>query len=103
MATTQTGRITVTAADRRDDDVASKPAGAAPAFAIAPIARQPVLQSMARHDAFFVAQLIAMAQHGPQMRILRHAAPRIAHAAYHSASEHIQGNAQTGLRVMRVI
>jgi hypothetical protein len=37
-----------------------------------------------RHDAFFVAQLIAMAQHSPQTRALRRASPQDAQTAYDS-------------------
>jgi hypothetical protein len=102
MATTQTGSISVAAADRRnDDDVATKPGGAAPASAIVPLERQPVSQS--RHDAFFVTQLIATAQHSPQTRVLRRAEPQVAHAAYRSTSGQKRDGAQTAPRLLRVV
>ena len=102
MATTQTGRIGVAAADRRND-VATKAGGAAPVSAIVPVEHQPVLQSMARHDAFFVTQLIAMAQHSSRTRVLRRAEPQVAHAAYHSTGGQKQDRAQTAPRLLRVV
>ena len=103
MATTQTGSIGVAAADWRNDDVATKPGVAAPVSAIVPLERQPVSQSMARHDAFFVTQLIAMAQRSPQTRVLRRAEPRVAHAAYQSTSGQKRDGAQTAPRLLRVV
>jgi hypothetical protein len=47
--------------------------------------------------------LIAIAQHSPQTRVLRRAAPQVAHAAYHSTSERDPGRAQTGPRLLRVV
>jgi hypothetical protein len=103
MATTQTGRIGVATTDRRDDDVATKPGGAAPAFAIVPVERPPVSRVMARHDAFFVTQLIAMAQRSPETRVLRYAEPRVAHAAYQSTRGQKRDGAQTAPRLLRVV
>jgi hypothetical protein len=103
MKIAETGRIAAIAADARDDDIATRPAGATPVSVIAPVERPPVSRSMARHDAFFVTQLIAMAQHSPQTRVLRRATPQVAQAAYHSTGEQNQGNAQTSLRLLRVV
>jgi hypothetical protein len=103
MKIAETGRIAAIAADARDDDIATRPAGATPLSVIALVERPPVSRSMTRHDAFFVAQLLAMAQHGPQARVLRRDAPQVARAAYNSTSEQAQGNAQTGSRLLRVV
>jgi hypothetical protein len=103
MATTQAGRIGVATTDRRDDDIATKPGGVAPASAIVPVERPPVSRVIARHDAFFVTQLIAMAQRSPQTRVLRRAEPQAAHAAYHSTSGQKRDGAQTAARLLRVV
>ena len=102
MIIAATGRISVNADAVRDDDSATISAGTALVPIIAPVERPPVSRSMARHDAFFVTQLIAMAQHSPQTRVLRRAAPQVAQAAYHSTNEQNQGSAQTGSRLLRV-
>ncbi|ABA03766.1 hypothetical protein Nwi_0499 [Nitrobacter winogradskyi Nb-255] len=57
----------------------------------------------ARHDVFFIAQLIAIAEHCPQTRIFRRASPQVAQAAYHSTGERKQVGARTGPRLLRVI
>jgi hypothetical protein len=103
MKIAETGRIAAIAADARDDDIATRPVGATPPSVIAPVERPPVSRSMARHDAFFVTQLLAMAQRGPQTRVLRRDAPQVARAAYNSTSKQTQGNAQTGSRLLRVV
>ena len=97
-----TGRISVNADAVRDGDITTRSAGTALVPIIAPVERPPVSRFMARHDAFFVTQLIAMAQHSPQTRVLRRAAPQVAQAAYHSTNEQNQGSAQTGPRLLRV-
>ena len=102
MIIAATGRISVNADAVRDDDSATISAGTALVPIIAPVERPPVSRFMARHDAFFVTQLIAMAQHSPQTRVLRRAAPQVAQAAYHSTNEQNQGSAQTGSRLLRV-
>ena len=68
-----TGRISVNADAVRDGDITTRSAGTALVPIIAPVERPPVSRFMARHDAFFVTQLIAMAQHSPQTRVF---APR---------------------------
>lgn len=102
MMIAETGRITAITADVRDD-IATRPAGTTAVSVIAPIQRPPVSRSMARHDAFFITQLIAVAQHSPQTRVLRRAAPQVANAAYHSTSDRDQRRAQTGPRLLRVV
>jgi hypothetical protein len=103
MKIAETGRIAAIAADAaRDDGVATRFSGAAPVSVIVPVERPPVWRSAARHDALFVTQLIAIAQHSPQTRVLRRAAPQVAHAAYHSTSDRNQGSAQTSPRLLRV-
>ena len=97
-----TGRISVSADAVRDDDIATRSAGTALVPIIAPVERPSVSRSMTRHDAFFITQLIAMAQHSPQTRVLRRAAPQVAHAAYHSTSEQNQSSAQAGPQLLRV-
>ncbi|MEH6951525.1 hypothetical protein V4R08_09285 [Nitrobacter sp. NHB1] len=98
------GRIAAIAANAaRDNGVARRSDDTAPVSVIAPVERPPVWRSAPRHDALFVTQLIAMAQHSPQTRVLRRAAPQVAHAAYHSASERNPGSAQTSPRLLRVI
>jgi hypothetical protein len=112
MMITQTDRIAATAVNARNDDFATRRAGAAEATetaevteitVIAPAERPPVSRSPARHDAYFVTQLIAMEQHSPQTRVLRRAEPQVARAAYHSTNEQNQDNAQTAPRLLRVI
>jgi hypothetical protein len=108
MKVTQTDRIAASAADARQDDVATRPARARPAgvaevSVIAPIEHPPVSRATARHDASFVTQLIATAQHSPQTRVLRRAEPAVARAAYLSTNEQNQGNAQAAPRLLRVI
>ncbi|WP_041357649.1 hypothetical protein [Nitrobacter hamburgensis] len=104
MTIAGTGRIAAIAANTaRDDGVAEKSGDAAPVSVIAPVERPPVWRSAPRHDALFVTQLIAMAQHSPQTRVLRRAAPQVAHAAYHSTSDRNLDSAQTGSRLRRVV
>jgi hypothetical protein len=104
MTIAGTGRTpSIAAYAARDDGVATRSAGTAPVSVIAPVERPPVWRSAARHDALFVTQLIAMAQHSPQTRVLRRAAPQVAHAAYHSTSDRNQGSVQTGPRTLRVV
>lgn len=100
-----TGRISAIAANAvRDDNVATQSAGTALVPVIAPVERPPVSRSVARHDALFITQLIAMAQHSPQTRVLRRAAPQVAQAAYHSTRDHNQDSPQTNPpRLLRVV
>ena len=96
------GRTSATAAVRtgRNDDTPTS--GTALVPVIAAVERAPVSRSVARHDAFFIAQLIAMAQHSPQTRVLRRADPQVARDAYHSTTSQKQAAAQTQPRFMRV-
>jgi hypothetical protein len=102
MIIAATGRISVNADAVRDDDSATISTGTALVPIIAPVERPPISRSMARHDAFYVTQLIAMAQHSLQTRVLCRAAPQVAQAAYHSTNEQNQDRAQTGTRLLRV-
>jgi hypothetical protein len=90
MVIAQTGRIAATTAIARDD-VAARPAGSASVSAsvsaLVPVEHPPVSRATARHDAYFVAQLIAMAQHGTQTEVLRPAGPQVARAAYPPTNE----------------
>jgi hypothetical protein len=70
---------------------------------IAPVGRPPISRAVARHDASFVTQLIATAQHSPQARVLHCAEPQVAHAAYRSTSNRNRDNAQTVPRVIRLV
>jgi hypothetical protein len=102
MMITQTGRTAATA-HARDDNIATRPGGTVAVSVITPLERPPVSRSLPRHDASFVTQLIAMAQHSPQTRALRRAEPQVARAAYHSTNEQNQANAQAAPRLLRVI
>jgi hypothetical protein len=86
MVIAQTCRIAATAAIARDD-VATRPAGSASLSAIVPVEHPPVSRATARHDAYFIAQLIAMAQHSTQTEVLRPAGPQVAQAAYPPTNE----------------
>lgn len=108
MKITQTDRIAASAANARQDDIATRPtrtrpAGVAEVSVIAPIERPPISRATARHDASFVTQLIATAQHSPQTRVLRRAEPAVARAAYHSTNEQNLDNAPPAPRLLRVI
>jgi hypothetical protein len=112
MKITQTDRIAATAVNARNDDCTTKRAGTAEVTeiagvteitVIAPAERPPVSRSSACHDAFFVTQLIAVAQHSPQTRVLRRAEPQVAQAAYHSTSGQNQDGAQAAPRLLRVV
>jgi hypothetical protein len=98
------GRIAaITANAARDDGVVTRSAGTALVPVAAPVERPPVSRSMARHDALFVTQLIAITQHSPQTRVLRRATPQVVHAAYHLTNDRNQGSAQTRPRLLRVV
>ncbi|MBS0528045.1 MAG: hypothetical protein JSS22_01460 [Proteobacteria bacterium] len=73
-----------------------------PAVVRPPLVRSISSQDLARPDAFFVAQLIAMAQHSPQTRMLRRADPQIASDAYHSTTIQNGTVAVAAPRVLRV-
>lgn len=105
MTITGTGRTSGIAANtaRPDRDGATKSTGYRPISAVAPVEHRPVPRSATRHDVFFVAQLIAIAEHSPQTRIFRRASPQVAQAAYHSTGERNQAGAQTGPRLLRTI
>jgi hypothetical protein len=102
MVIAGTRRIHAIAVDAvQDDDIAAT----APGTALVPVYPAPERQRRslpaARHDTFFVAQLIAMAQRCPQTRQLRRATPADARAAYRSTA--IQNQAgQAILRMLRV-
>ena len=70
---------------------------------LAPVERPAGSAFITRHDAFFVTQLIAVAEHSPQTRMFRRATPQVAQAAYHSTDERNQAGAQSGPRLLRVI
>lgn len=112
MKITQTDRIAATDVNARNDDFATRRAGAAGVTetaevkeitVIAPAEHPPVSRPPGRHDAYFVTQLIAMAQHSPQTRVLRRAEPQVARTAYHSTNEQKQDNAQPAPRLLRII
>lgn len=105
MTITGTGRISGIAANaaRPDRASATKSTGSRPISAVAPVEHQPVPRSAPRHDVFFIAQLIAIAEHSPQTRIFRRASPQVAQAAYHSTGEREQVGARTCPRLLRVI
>jgi hypothetical protein len=50
----------------------------------------PIAHGLTRPNASFVTHLIAMAEHSPQTRILRRAAPEHAQAAYRSVANQNQ-------------
>jgi hypothetical protein len=70
---------------RDDDTKTTVPETALVAVDPAPDYR-PASRHIPRHDTFFVAQLIAVAQHDPQTRPLRRATPQDARAAYRSVT-----------------
>lgn len=86
---------------RDDDTEATGPGTALVAVGQAPACR-PVSRHAPRHDAFFVAQLIAVAQHSPQTRPLRRATPQDARAAYRSAEVQNRAAAQAAPRTSLV-
>lgn len=94
--------MSITAAVRagRDRDTPPK-ASTALVPIIAATKHAPVARSLARHDAFFVAQLIAMAHYSPQTRALRRADPQVAHAAYSTTVQN-ENIAQATPRVLRI-
>ena len=70
----------------RDDDTKATIPGTA-LVTVGPVQQcRPVSRHAPRHDAFFVAQLIAVAEHDPQTRPLRRATPQDARAAYQSTA-----------------
>ena len=104
MTIAGTGRISGIAANPgRDNSGATKSPSPGPLSAVAPVERRLVRRSTARHDAFFVTQLIAVAEYSPQTRMFRRATPQVAQAAYHSTGERNQAGAQSGARLLRVI
>jgi hypothetical protein len=50
----------------------------------------PIAHGLTRPDASFVTHLIAMAEHSPQTRLLRRAAPEQVQAAYQSVANQNQ-------------
>jgi len=56
----------------------------------APQRLQPIAHGLTRPDPSFVTHLIAMAQHSPQTRMLRRAAPGDVQAAYRSVANQNQ-------------
>ena len=82
---------------RDDDTKAAVPGTALVAVNPAPD-RSPAFRHAPRHDAFFVAQLIAVAQHSPQTRPLRRATPQDARAAYRSAAAQNRAATQVASR-----
>ncbi|MBN9006235.1 MAG: hypothetical protein J0H40_12565 [Rhizobiales bacterium] len=98
------GQISVIAAAiparvvRDDGTKTTAPGAALVAIGPAPECRPPSRHAP-RHDAFFVAQLIAVAQHSPQTRPLRRATPHDAQAAYRSATVQNRTAAQAALRM----
>jgi hypothetical protein len=86
----------------RDDDTRTTVLGTAlVAVSPAPDCR-PTSSYAPRHDAFFVAQLIAVAQRSPQTRPLRRATPQDAGAAYRSATVQNRAAAQAAPRTSLV-
>jgi hypothetical protein len=61
----------------------------------------PIAHGPARPDASFVTHLIATAEHSPQTRMLRRAAPELAEAAYRSVANQNQPPTP-GVRMRRV-
>jgi hypothetical protein len=86
---------------RDDATQTTAPGTALVAVGPAPECRPPV-RRIPRHDAFFVAQLIAVAQHSPQTRPLRRATPQDAGNAYRSAIVQNRAAAQAAPRTSRV-
>ena len=82
---------------RDDDTKAAVPGTALVAVSSAPD-RSPAFRHAPRHDAFFVAQLIAVAQHSPQTRPLRRATPQDARVAYRSAAAQSRAATQVASR-----
>jgi hypothetical protein len=69
------------------DATGAKPACVALVPVIAALRRPaPIAHGLTRPDASFVAHLIAMAEHSPQTRTLRRAAPEHVQAAYRSVA-----------------
>jgi len=97
------GRVSVvsTGVVRDDDAQATSPGTALVAVTPAPECR-PASRHTPRHDAFFVAQLIAGAQHSPQTRPLRRAMPQDAGAAYRSTTIQNRAAAQRAPRTLLV-
>ena len=87
MKITEANRVTsIPARVVRDEDVRTiVPGTALVAVDPAPECR-PASRHSPHHDAFFVAQLIAVAQHSPQTRPLRRATPQDARTAYQSTT-----------------
>jgi hypothetical protein len=67
----------------------------------APRRPEPIAHGLTRPDASFVTHLIAMAQHSPQTRILRRAAPQHVQAAYLSVANQNQP-LPAGIRMRQV-
>jgi hypothetical protein len=61
----------------------------------------PTAHGLARPNAYFVTHLIAMAEHSPQTRMLRRAAPEHAQAAYRSVANQNQPPT-SGVRMRQV-
>lgn len=104
MVIVETGRISgIVANAARDQSRDTKSTSYEPIAAIVPVEHRPVRNFATRHDAFFITQLIAIAEHSPQTRMLRRATPQVAQAAYHSTGERNQAGAQSGQRLLRVV
>jgi hypothetical protein len=104
MMISGTGRVPAAAAvcARQHHDTPTPAIGTALVPVIPAIERAPISRSIPRPDAFFVAQLIAMAQHSPQTRVLRRATPEDARATYHSTTVQNENVAQAAPRVLRI-
>jgi hypothetical protein len=73
------------------DAAQAKPACVALVPVVAALRRPaPIAHGLTRPNASFVTHLIAMAEHSPQTRILRRAAPEHAQAAYRSVANQNQ-------------
>jgi hypothetical protein len=82
------------------DAAGAKPACVALVPVTAPPRAAPIAHGLTRPDASFVTHLIAMAEHSPQTRMLRRAAPEHAQAAYRSVAN--QNQAPPGVRMRQV-
>jgi hypothetical protein len=80
----------------------AKPACVALVPVVAALRRPaPIAHGLTRPNASFVTHLIAMAEHSPQTRMLRRAAPEHVQAAYRSVANQNQPPAP-GLRMRQV-
>jgi len=63
---------------------------------------EPVTYGRMRPDPSFVTHLIAMAEHSPQTRLLRRAAPDDVQAAYRSVANQNRALSPPGLRMRQI-